>query len=44
MHTLKTTIPCDLNISNSVWATLCTGSLGYVIYKDKIYGHIIFFF
>ena len=46
IHTLTTMVPWSLNIINNVWATIygLTGFLGYSMYKDKIYGHIIYLF
>ena len=42
IHNLKTMVPWDLNIRNSVSATLFsfTVLLGHGKFKDKIYGHI----
>ena len=44
IHTLTTVAPYDLNILSSVWIALFsfTRFLGHVMFKEKIYGHIIY--
>ena len=44
IHTLTTVAPYDLNILSSVWIALFsfTRFLGHGMFKDKIYGHIIY--
>ena len=44
IQTLTTVAPYDLNILSSVWIALFsfTRFLGHGMFKDKIYGHIIY--